>query len=115
MRNVLAFIALACIGIAAIGWYRGWYSVKTTPTANGGRNINIDVNSPKISQDLQASKEKLRKLLSEKEQPKNNETTFPDGVPAIFHSPEGEIVLPSPDTIDISDYDGGWWPAPKKK
>jgi hypothetical protein len=115
---MLALAALALIGFAAIGWVRGWYSVKTTPTASGGRNINIDVNSPKISEDLSRSKNKLRDLLTSDKQKQEEDSFFPNGVPTSYQTPQGpEFVLPGidPEVIDLSDYQGSWWSAPRKK
>jgi len=117
MRNLLAVFALALIGFAAIGWYRGWYAIETAPTANGGRNINIDVNSAKIKTDLSTGKQKLRNILaSDKNDGTTPESYYPEGVPAVFRSPNGGgVPLPrlDPDAIDISDHDG-WWPVKRK-
>ena|SRR5262245_25410953 len=64
MRNLLALGAAALIGFAGIGWYLGWYKIETTPTATG-RHISIDLNTPKIKEDVGHGKEKLRDILAD--------------------------------------------------
>ncbi len=63
MKNLLALGAAALLGFAGIGWYLGWYSFQATPTATG-EHISIDLNTPKIKQDVGKGKEKLRDYLS---------------------------------------------------
>ncbi|MCS7046737.1 MAG: hypothetical protein NZO58_10305 [Gemmataceae bacterium] len=63
MKNLLALGAAALIAFAGIGWYLGWYRFSTTPTETG-RHISIDLNTPKIKQDISTGKEKLRDYLS---------------------------------------------------
>lgn len=113
MRNMLALAALALIGFAAIGYFRGWYSIESVPSASGGRHIEIDVHSPKITQDIKTGKDKLRNLLNSD---KRNEPTpgpyLPPGVPAVFRNPNGTPAVPH-DSIDISD--DGWWPSASQR
>jgi hypothetical protein len=52
MRNTLALLAAGVLAFAGIGWYLGWYHVKTTPTADGHRTINVDVDTKKIESDV---------------------------------------------------------------
>jgi hypothetical protein len=52
MRNMLALLAAGAIAVAALGWYLGWYHLQTTPTADGHRQINVDVNTKKIVEDV---------------------------------------------------------------
>ena len=63
MKNLLALGAAALLGFAGIGWYLGWYKFQATPTASG-EHISIDLNTPKIKQDVGKGKEKLRDYLS---------------------------------------------------
>ena len=64
MKNLLALGAAGVIGFAGIGWYLGWYKIQTTPTADGHRQISIDLNTPKIKEDVGKGKEKLRDYLN---------------------------------------------------
>jgi hypothetical protein len=63
MKNLLALGAAALLGFAGIGWYLGWYTFESTPTATG-KHISIDLNTGKIKQDVGTGKEKLRDYLS---------------------------------------------------
>jgi hypothetical protein len=105
MRNLLALGAAGLLGFAGIGWYLGWYRVQTTPTADGHRQISIDLNTPKIKEDVGKGKEKLRDFLSSDDNgpaqvtPSNNANPPPSGVtPAGFQrSNDGGVVLPAND------------------
>src|SRR4051794_4745740 len=63
MKNLLALVGLALIGFAGVGWYLDWYKFKTEATVDGHRKIDVDVNTPKISQDLKKGKEKVRDII----------------------------------------------------
>lgn len=85
MRNLLALGAAALIGFAGIGWYLGWYKFESTPTATG-RHISIDLNTPKIKEDVGKGKEKLRDILSSDDKtttnaPPNNPQSNPTNNP----------------------------------
>lgn len=67
MKNLLALAAFALLLFAGVGWYLGWYKIQSSPSADGHRQISIDLNTPKIKDDLNTGKEKLRDLLSSKE------------------------------------------------
>jgi hypothetical protein len=71
MRNLLALAAAALIAFTGIGWYLGWYKIQTTPTSTG-RHISIDVNTPKIKEDVGRGKEKLRDWLDRDENKSNS-------------------------------------------
>jgi hypothetical protein len=66
MRNLLALAAAGLLAFAAVGWYLGWYQVKNDPTPDGHRQVTIDVNSTKITEDLGKGKTKLHDLLESK-------------------------------------------------
>jgi hypothetical protein len=69
MRNLLALAALALVTFALVGWYLGWYRLQTEPAAGGHREITIDINGPKIGQDLSKGKAKLNTMLENKGTP----------------------------------------------
>jgi hypothetical protein len=99
MRNLLALAATALLIFAGVGWYLGWYQITSSTDSSGHREIQIDLNSPKISEDLNRGKEKVRDLLDSKK------PVAPSGssgvVPTVFHPesgspyPESNIVPPS--------------------
>jgi hypothetical protein len=66
MRNLLALAAAVVLTVVVVGWYLGWYKVKTAPGTEGRREVTIDINGPKIGEDLSKGKEKLREMLDKK-------------------------------------------------
>jgi uncharacterized membrane protein YjgN (DUF898 family) len=59
MRNLLAFTAAVVLTVAGLGWYLGWYRVNSAPSANGHHNVNIDLNTDKITADIQRAEKKI--------------------------------------------------------
>ena len=89
MRNLLALAALVVIGFLGLGWYLGWYKVQSAPTADGHRQIQIDLNTDKIKNDVSKGENKLHDLLTEKDgqhAPVPNASTH--GTAASFPAPE---------------------------
>ena len=104
MRNLLALAAAAAIAFVVLGYFLGWYEVQRTPTGTG-TEYKVNVHSPKITEDLTKSKEKLRNWLDQAEQGKappgspqiiRPTTDLPSGTPTSFKTAEdGTIVYPS--------------------
>ena len=67
MRNLLALAALGLIVFFGLGWFLGWYQIHTTPTADGHRQIEIDLDTNKIKNDVTQEENKLHDLLAGKE------------------------------------------------
>ena len=66
MRNLLALFGAAALTFAGVGWYLGWYHIRTSPSlANGHENINIDLNTVKTKADLQKGAEKLEEKVNQ--------------------------------------------------
>jgi hypothetical protein len=65
MRNLLAFLAAVCLTVAVSGWYLGWYTVESPPAPQGRRNVNIEINTVKIGEDIHRGSERLQDLLKE--------------------------------------------------
>jgi hypothetical protein len=65
MRNLLAFLAAVCLTVGVSGWYLGWYTVETPPAPTGRRNVNIEINTVKIGQDIQRGSERLQEMLKD--------------------------------------------------
>jgi hypothetical protein len=87
MRNLLALLALALLVFAGVGWMLGWYNIQSTSDSSGHRQIHIDVNTPKITQDLNKGREKLRDILSQDTDPGSHATVTPT-------APQGSAGLP---------------------
>jgi hypothetical protein len=64
MRNLLAFVAALCLTVVISGWYLGWYTVESPPAPQGRRNVNIEINTVKIGEDIQRGSEHLQDLLN---------------------------------------------------
>jgi hypothetical protein len=58
MRNLLAFVAFVALAFAGAGWYLGWYTVQTTPSAKGPK-VSIDIDGSKIKEDLHRGGKRL--------------------------------------------------------
>ena len=65
MRNILAFLAAMVLMIGGTGWYLGWFSVQSTAGSAGKRQVNIEVDSRKISEDLQKGTEKIQQVIDQ--------------------------------------------------
>lgn len=98
MRNLLALGAAALIIFLGLGWYLDWYRLKAAPGEDGHRNINIDLNTNKISEDLGKAREKARDWLATKEQTPTaaipNQTT--PGNPTSYRPPNDNVTTPTP-------------------
>ncbi len=101
MRNLLALAAAALLAFVVVGYFLDWYHIASKPTTTG-QDYEVQVNSPKISEDLNKGKEKLRKILNKNESNTTptptpaHQTVVPAGVPASFPAPssDGTVVLP---------------------
>ena len=69
MRNLLALVGAAVVTFAGLGWYLGWYHVQSAATANGHRNVNIDINTDKINDDIHRAEKKILEHANERLQP----------------------------------------------
>jgi hypothetical protein len=59
MKNTLAFVAALALTVAGVGWYLGWFQVRTTPGTNGHETVNIDVNTEKVYHDLHEGEDEV--------------------------------------------------------
>ena len=69
MRNMLAFTAAVVLTVAGLGWYLGWYRIHSTPASAGHRNVNIDINTEKITDDIHRAEKKILDHANEHVQP----------------------------------------------
>ena len=65
MRNLLAFVGALVVTAAGLGYYLGWYTVRTGPSP-AGRSVTFDIDTGKIGQDLNQAEQKIAKKLSER-------------------------------------------------
>lgn len=59
MRSLLTLVGAAVVTFAVAGWFLGWYKVRTTPGPDGHREVTIDVNGPKIQEDLKKGEARI--------------------------------------------------------
>jgi hypothetical protein len=77
MRNLLALLAALVLAFVGIGWYLGWYQVKTEPAIlSGHQKVDIDINSDKIVTDVKKGKEMVNEMR------KNAAANLPDSTPS---------------------------------
>jgi hypothetical protein len=73
MRNLLALLAAAVLTFAGIGWYLGWYQIKSTDAAlSGHQNVNIDINGAKILSDVEKTRKVVEEMKKNASQAANN-------------------------------------------
>jgi hypothetical protein len=97
MRNLLAFLAAAVLTFLGLGWYLDWYRISSVPEAGGHRKVEIDLNTPKISADVEKGEEKVRKMLEKNS--KKDAAASPEARKGAANSPEvikKEAVPPAP-------------------
>lgn len=93
MRNLLALGALALLGFVGFGWYLGWYKVQSTPTADGHRQIQIDLDTNKFKTDVAKGENKVHDILSNTGTPNQPSTS---GTPTGFQSKDdGLFIFPA--------------------
>jgi hypothetical protein len=68
MRNLLAFFGAVTLTVLGLGWYLGWYHVKSEPAPNGHRGVSIDINTGKIGADIKTGTEKFETMIDKKTQ-----------------------------------------------
>lgn len=102
MRHLLTLVGAAVVTFAVVGWFLGWYQVKTTPGTNGHPQVNIDFNAPKIKQDLSKGKTKLLNILETNGQNgQGAPPAAPNGV-----APTSNPPLPVPNLAPVASQNG---------
>ena len=89
MRNTLAFVAALILTLAGVGLYLDWFKIRATPSTQGRRTVNIDINTEKIGDDLREGGEyiieeggaKIHEILEKnrKDQPGETGVKEPSG------------------------------------
>jgi hypothetical protein len=64
---MLALFAAVILTVVGLGWYLDWYKVRSQPASVPGQHsVNIDINTTKISTDLQRGEQKIQQMLENK-------------------------------------------------
>jgi hypothetical protein len=66
MRNLLALLAAFMLTFAGVGWYLGWFQVRSHAGTEGNRTVNIDNNTKKINVDLKKGENEILQKVEEK-------------------------------------------------
>jgi hypothetical protein len=80
MRNLLAFLAALLITFGVVGYYLDWFKIESNKPESGHHNVNIDINTQKIGDDIQKGtgkildkgEEKLQAIEKDKDKPKTD-------------------------------------------
>jgi hypothetical protein len=86
---MLALFAMALLTAIGLGWYLGWYKVRSQPASVPGQHsVQIDFDTKKIEADLQNSEQKIKQIIKDKTK---DETKSSDALKT-----SGNLMLPSP-------------------
>jgi len=85
MRNLLAFVGALVVTLAVVGWYENWFQLRTTPGADGNRNLSIDIDSKKVGDDVKKTENKFQQFLDERAKAAGQTT------PATTQSPKDQV------------------------
>jgi hypothetical protein len=66
MRNLLAFVGALVVTLVVVGWYENWFQFRTTAGADGNRNISIDIDPKKVTDDVKQTEKKIENFIDEK-------------------------------------------------
>jgi hypothetical protein len=104
MRNLLAFLAAVALTVAGVGWYLGWFQVRSVPSSGGQRSFTVDVNTQKIGHDFREAEAKVQKKLVEKSRDK---PAPGKGVPGrrLRYPPEPAPTPTPPSAVDLPEVD----------
>src|SRR4051794_5930394 len=92
MRNLLALVGAAVVTFCVLGYSLGWFTIQSTPGSDGHRQVNIDVNTPKIVHDIKEGEEAAQNYL--KKNGTAAQTAPPNGTPAPS-GPGAVVVRPN--------------------
>jgi len=87
-KNLLALGAAGLIAFVVVGWFLGWYHIQSVPTSNG-REFKVDLNTPKITEDINKGKVKVEGFLHPNT---TNPTLQPVSDPPPITTPRVTIV-----------------------
>jgi hypothetical protein len=63
MRSLFAFLGAALVAFLVLGWFLDWYKISSTPTDSGRRQVNFDLNIPKIGEDFKKGEQKAIQVI----------------------------------------------------
>ena len=98
MKNLLALIGLVVVGVAAIGWYCGWYKLTISKGSEGQPEIKTTVNTEKVTEDSSAFFKRMEQLVSERFRQATRKlgqpTVAPGNTPGPIAPVKGAVPVP---------------------
>ena len=64
-QNTKCRLGALVVTLAVVGWYENWFQFRTTPGADGNRNLSIDIDSKKVTDDVKKTESEIQHLLDE--------------------------------------------------
>jgi len=68
MRRIFAFLVVIAIGVAVLGYYRGWFTVSSS-SGDHEAGVNVTIDKDKLKEDKEKAKQQIKektKGLSDK-------------------------------------------------
>ena len=64
MKRSIAFLLVFIVCLAAVGFYRGWFTLSSKPEAGSNKvDVNLTMDRDKIEQDAETVKEKTTEFV----------------------------------------------------
>ncbi|HJZ56670.1 MAG TPA: hypothetical protein VKE74_17010, partial [Gemmataceae bacterium] len=81
MKNMLAFLAALVLTVVGVGWYLGWFEVSSKPSHHGHHQVNIDIDTTKVGDDLEKGKQALDDIVEKARKEHEGAATDKPGAP----------------------------------
>jgi hypothetical protein len=95
---MLALFAAALLTAIGLGWYLGWYKVRSQPASVPGQHsVQIEFDTQKIGADLQNGEQKIKQIIKDK--------TKDESKPSDAAKTGDNLMLPSPQ-LNLQTGDG---------
>lgn len=69
MKNLVYLLFLVLVGFSVAGYFLNWYKFTDDKSAAGHRHLSVDIDTSKVSQDLQKGEAKLGETIQNLNQP----------------------------------------------
>ena len=112
MRNLLALLGAAIVTFLVVGYFLDWYHIQAIPGSDGHRQVNIDVNTPKITTDLKQGEATVEHLIEKNKQgTESQQAPTPNSAPTPS-APNAVQVRPNVQQEFVPTGDGSGWKNP---
>jgi len=112
MRNLLALLGAAIVTFLVVGYFLDWYHIQAIPGSDGHRQVNIDVNTPKIATDLKKGEDTVEHIIEKNQNgTPSQQPPAPNAAPTPS-APNAVTVRPNGQTEYVPSSDGSGWKLP---